>query len=458
LVQPPFHGFYDQAKIKVALPERPSLTFATLATPLVQRGHEVSILDLNQESQPRKALEASLQDFRPDFVGITCSTPLYFEAKDIAAIVKDHSRDTGVIFGGVHPSSFPQETLADTRADFVCVGEGDYTLLDIVEGKAPEAIPNLLYRLDGRTVSVPTKQFIKDMDALPYPSWHLFDLKRYHTPRLTARKNPVGPMETSRGCVFGCIYCNKNIFGRTFRAKSPQRVVGEMEHMLAVGFQEIVILDDGFTTNLKRAKEICRLIVEKGLKFPWNLQNGIRVDTVDQEFMELAREAGCYSITFGVESGDQAILDNVGKGIKLDEVRQAFRWAREAGLETLAYFMIGLPGETEESMRRTIDFCRELEPTYAKVGILVPLPGTPLFSSFDKLGHIKSKDWALYNQHNPEGVYDHPNLSWEALHRHYDLFYRRFYLRPGYIWKVLKRDMFSANVFYDAIYFLRTRW
>ncbi|MEK7281805.1 MAG: radical SAM protein, partial [Chloroflexota bacterium] len=183
-----------------------------------------------------------------------------------------------------------------------------------------------------------------------------------------------------------------------------------------------------------------------------------RVDTVDQEFMELAREAGCYSITFGVESGDQAILDNVGKGIKLDEVRRAFRWAREAGMETLAYFMIGLPGETEESMGRTIDFARELEPTYAKVGILLPLPGTPLFSSFDESGYIKSKDWARYNQHNPEGVYDHPDLRWETLHRYYDLFYRRFYLRPGYIWDKLKRDMFSPNLFYDAMYFLRTRW
>ncbi|MEK7281419.1 MAG: radical SAM protein, partial [Chloroflexota bacterium] len=275
LVQPPFHGFYDQAKVKVALPERHSLTFATLAAPLLLHGHEVSILDLNQENQPKKALEASLQDFKPDLVGITCTTPLYFEAKDIAATVKEYNRETKVVVGGVHPSSFPQETLADTQADFGCVGEGDYVLLDIVEGQAPEAISSLWYRQDGHMASGPAKQFIKDMDALPYPAWHLLDLKKYHTPRLTARKNPVGPMETSRGCVFGCTYCNKNIFGRTFRAKSPQRVVAEMEHMLEIGFKEIVVMDDGFTTNMARAKEICRLIVEKGLKFPWNLQNGI---------------------------------------------------------------------------------------------------------------------------------------------------------------------------------------
>lgn len=170
LIQPPFQDFYDQAKVKVAVPERPSLTFATLAAPLVQRGHLVSILDMNQAPQPGKALEARLQDFRPDLVGITCTTPLYFEAKDIAAAVREYNRDIRVIVGGVHPSSYPQETLADMPVDFACLGEGDYTLLRIAEGQPPEAIPGLWSRRDGQVVAGSGRQFIEDLDALPYPA------------------------------------------------------------------------------------------------------------------------------------------------------------------------------------------------------------------------------------------------------------------------------------------------
>jgi len=265
-------------------------------------------------------------------------------------------------------------------------------------------------------------------------------------------------METSRGCVFGCTYCNKTVFGRTFRAKSAPRVLDEMEYMLEQGFAEIHIMDDGFTTDLKRAKAICDLIVERGLQFPWALHNGIRVDRVDQEFLEKARKAGCYVVTFGIETGDPEILKRIQKGTTLDQARQAIQWAKEAGLETLTYFMIGLPGETEESMKRTIDFALELDATYSKVSILLPLPGTPLFQEFQEKGYLKSKEWAFYNQHDPSQVYEHPNLSWDKILHYYNLFYRRYYLRPSFICRRLKKNAFSLDLFYDAIDFLRTRW
>jgi radical SAM superfamily enzyme YgiQ (UPF0313 family) len=451
-------GIYSKAKVNVAVPERPSLTFATLAAPLLQKGHPVEVLDLNQVQDPQRALEKKLEDLEPDVVGITCTTPLVPEAREITVLVKGYNPSTLVVVGGPHPSAFPRETLIECGVDVVCQGEGDYAMPALVEGAPWASIPGITYRQDGHVVGNPQGKFIENLDALPLPAWKLFDLTKYHTPRLSCRQNPVGTMETSRGCVFGCTYCNKTVFGRTFRAKSVQRVVREMKYMLDQGFAEIHIMDDGFTTDLKRAKEICDLIVERGLQFPWALHNGIRVDRVDREFLDKARAAGCYEVTLGIETGDPEVLKRIEKGTTLDQARQAVRWAKEAGLETLTYFMIGLPGETEESMKRTIDFALELDATYSKVSIFLPLPGTPLFQEFEEGGYLRSKEWAFYNQHDPSSVYEHPNLPWDKILHYYNLFYRRYYLRPSFIWRRLKQNAFSLNLFYDAIDFLRTRW
>ena len=457
-VMPSSQEMYSKTKVKVGVPERPSLTFATLAAPLIKDGHCVEILDLDTASDPSYELHRTMDNFAPDYVGINCSSPLYYKMKDIATSVKQHNPNTIVVSGGPHPSSFPEATLADSELDIVCVGEGDFTMREIVAGTDWNSIQGIWHKNNGTITVNPKREYISDLDQLPYPAWSLFDLKKYKTPHLSCRKNPVGTMETSRGCVFGCTYCNKNIFGRTFRVKSPQRIVDEMEYMLETGFKEIHITDDGFTTNLDRAKKVCDLISERGLKFPWNLYNGVRVDRVDRDFLDRARSSGCYAMTFGVETGDPAILANINKGTTLDKSRQTFAWAKETGIQTLAFFMIGLPGETEESINRTIEFAKELDADYAKASILLPLPGTPLYDTFDKEGYIKSKDWSLYNQHDPSEVYDHPNLDWETINHYYNLFYREYYIRPKFVWRQLKKDIFSRNIFYDVRDFLKTRW
>lgn len=457
-ILPSSRKHYAKAKVKVGIPERPSLTFATLAAPLLQAGHEVEVLDLNIAARPDAELAKKLDEFSPDYVGITCTTPLVQNVRNMASVAKQHNADTVVVVGGAHPSSLPESTMAGSDIDIVCVGEGDFTITEIVGGADLSSIRGIHYMKDGVPVANPSRELIADLDRLPMPVWSLFDLSRYRTPRLTCRANPVGTLETSRGCVYGCTYCNKNVFGRTCRMKSPQRVVDEIEYMIEAGFRDIHIMDDGFTTDLKRAKQICDLIVERGLKVPWNLHNGIRVNRVDKEFLEKARDAGCYSVTFGIESGDQTILDNIHKGTTLEQARQAFAWTKEVGIETLAFFMLGLPGETEVTLQKTIDFAKELDPDYTKASILLPLPGTPLYGQFEQEGRIRSKDWSLYNQDDPSGVYDHDNLSWETINHYYRRFYRQFYLRPHAVWKQLKKNAFSTNLFYDLTYALKTRW
>lgn len=446
---------YSKSKVGIAVPQTPNLSLAMIASPLLNVGHDVRILDLSMSTKPRKDLIRELETFSPHYVGVTFTTPLFYQMVEISRIVKNYDKNIIVVGGGPHASVLPTQTIKDSKLDIAVIGEGEYTFLDIVSGKPLKSINGICFRRK-EIVLNPRKDLIKNLDSLPFPAWHLYEIKKYKFPRLTCKRNPVGQIETSRGCPFGCTYCSKSVFGRTFRAKSAERVVDEIECMLNMGFREIHIVDDVFSTDMKRAKAICDGIKRKGLEFPWNLRVGIRVDRVDTELFVKMREAGCYRASFGVESGDQNILNKINKGITLDQVRLAFRLAREVGIETLAFFMIGLPCDTEETIRKTIDFAKELEPDIVKVSITIPFPGTSLFYELEKNGFIKTKDWSKYYFHSPDGVYDHPNLSWETIYRYYKLFYRELYLNPKFILRKIAKDLRNRELLYDIHYFLKT--
>lgn len=461
LVIPPSSlSLYSQSKIKAAISEIPYISQAALAATLLQDNNQVRILDLSVcQENPLDELKKTLIDFLPGFVGVTFTTPLYKEALAIAEETKKFDPAIIVIGGGVHPSALSEETLQESKFDVLVIGEGDRTIVEMVTKNAEDwpSVDGICYRnQDSSLVRTKARELVKDLDQLPYPAWHLYDLKKYRASQLTSRKNPVGAIETSRGCVFGCTYCNKDVFGRKFRMKSPERVVDEIEYMLRLGFREIHIWDDNFVTNIQRAKEICNLIIKRGLKFPWCLACGIRVDCVDEEFLFLAKKAGCYSVYFGVESGDDEILKKINKGIKTEQVRKAFQMAKKAGLETLGFFMFGLPGETEKTMEKTINFAKELDPDYAKVTILVPFPSTPIYAELEKAGRIKTKDWSRYNFHTASRVYEHENLDWPTLEKYYSRFYRQFYFRPGYLAKRLAKGLMTGRIFLDGYYFIKT--
>ncbi len=457
LINPPSSlRAYSKSKIKAAIPQIPILNLATLAASLLKAGHEVRILDLAISYTPLKDLVRKVKSFQPDFAGVTCTTPLFHEAAKVSRVIKKINPNIVVLGGGSHPTALPEETINNSKMDIVIVGEGDYTIVDVVSGKKWEEIKGVCFEHNGKIVQTECRTPIENLDELPFPAWHLFNLKKYKTPRLTSKKNPVGGIETSRGCLYNCTYCNKKIHGKTFRFKSAERVVDEMEYMLKCGFREIHIWEDQFSTDLDRAKKICDLIVQRGLKFPWNIFTGIRVNCVDEEFLRKAKKAGCYSVSFGPESGNQELLNNIKKGITLDQCRKAFKLAKRVGLETVGFFMFALPGETEETMKKTLKFAIELDPDYAKVTMTLPFPTTPLFDDLEKQGLIKTKDWSMYNFHNTTEVYNHPNLSWSTIQRYYDLFYRKFYFRPKYIVRRIAKGLMNGNIFYDAFYFIKT--
>lgn len=433
----------------------PPLNVAVLAGSLRSAGHEVRALDLQVEGDLEIAIRQGVSSWQPDLVGISFKTPLYNQARQIAALVRRLAPEALVVGGGVHASNYPRECLAETEMDVVAIGEGDYTIVRLADAVPPadgDAVPlsqieGIAYKQDGRIVvnhnaddtadSGPRqpgpRETSRELDHLAYPDWEVFDLRKYTgISRLFYDATPVGFIETSRGCPARCVFCSKGVYNSPWRRKSPERVVDEIQRMLDFGFREIEIVDDAFTTDLDRAVAICEEILRRKLEFPWCCRNGLRVRDVSPEFFHIARKAGLHLVAFGFETGNQELLKDMRKGATLQRGRQAARWASQAGITVMGYFLMGLPGETEQTLRETIDYACSLEIDLVKYNIAIPLPGTRLHEMWKD--RIKLAHWDQYNFHrSARELYEHPNLDWDTLEANLRAGYRRFYLRPGYL-------------------------
>ncbi|MDD5097239.1 MAG: radical SAM protein [Candidatus Omnitrophica bacterium] len=449
---------YINTNVKVGAPHYPSLTLATLAGNLVQE-NDVKIIDLDLAPYTYKDLLSLIKTFKPDVVATTAVTASYNEAKKIMGIVKQEYPDVKTIIGGIHASVLPVEVGLQDHFDITVIGEGDNTIGEILSSFSLKEVKGIAYKDNNSKDIVFTgqRQLIQDMDRLPFPAWDLFEINKYKNSRLSSRKNPVGHIETSRGCAFECNFCCKKIFGTQYRAKSPRRVADELEYMLKCGFKEVHISDDSFTQNIQRAKDICLEIIKRKLKFPWSLINGVRVNLVDKEFLTLAKKAGCWQMGFGIETGDQGVLDKINKKTTVLQVEKAVKLAHRAGLDTFGFFIFGLSGETEESMKKTVKFAKRLPLDTAKFDICIPYPGTSYFEELESSGRILSKDWSKYVCHQiDQPLFKHPNLGWEMIGKYYKRAFREFYLRPGYIFRRFFRDILKGDLIYDIRYLIQS--
>ncbi|MFA5029353.1 MAG: radical SAM protein [Patescibacteria group bacterium] len=447
---------FKESKISIVIPHIPYVSLASLAGALLAGGHGVHILDLSISKNPLVDLEQKLKVYQPDFVGVTFTTGLCSEAAAIAKKVRELCGLAKLIAGGAHPSVFPAEPIEKYGFDFSVFGEGELTLSELVSGRDVSAIDGLAYRgADGQVVINSPRALIGDLDDLPPPAYQLYNAKNYHSPKVASRRSPVAAIETSRGCPYSCIYCNKHIFQTKFRAKSPRRVVDEMEILLNLGYKEIHVWDDCFSADLNHAKGVCDEIVRRGVKVNWNVYNGIRVDRVDEELLCKLMAAGCYRLSFGIESGDQAVLNLSQKGITLEQIKNAVRLANQVGIETLGFFMVGLPGETKETFEKTVALAKELDLDLPKIAIATPLPGTKFFDDWREKGLIKSYNWPDYVLHTKKRVASHPNIGDEEMFKYYNLFYRQLYLRPSFIAKRFWRGLRTGEIFFDIYYFLK---
>jgi len=444
-----------KSKLPIDTRTSPPLGLGYLGAVTEQRGDQVRVYDGDVEDM---SLEAVVREFAPQVVGITANTTQITAAWRDAALFKSLT-EALVVLGGPHPTTLPEESAGKPFVDVVVRSEGEATWLELLSAfevddgerflsdSGPVAsILGLTYQNGvGEVVSTPERPPIpvEELDGMPFPAWHLFKLERYTNlqPTVDQVDGLSLPILTSRGCPYRCTYCSQ-IGPRLWRGRSVESIVAEWRWLVReLGAVEIGVLDDSFNINRQRVLDVCQRLVAEGLDHvPWIMINGIRANLADEELLGAMKRAGCMRTAFGVESGNQAILDSVvDKHLTLDQVRSAFKAARAVGLETIGFFIVGLPGETEATMDDTIRFACELDPVVANFSIATPFPGTQMYETVKAQGRLLAQTWDDFVFFEGKARFEMPGLPAELVERKWKEAYRRFYLRPKRIARTLRR-------------------
>jgi radical SAM superfamily enzyme YgiQ (UPF0313 family) len=383
------------------LEEYPRLlvTLPYLAAALRAEGHEVEILDLLLARTSPDKIERRMERLRPELVGITSVTLNHHLAEAIARVVRKCDERVPIVMGGPHVSFELEGSFQSLPPlDFIVVGEGEETVVDLaraLEGRMDlRDVRGLVLRDGAGIVRNEPRLAGEDLDKLPAPARELMPLFRY------LAFDSQASVVTSRGCPYECVFCSSPAWtGRRVRYRTPSLCVDEIQELAGLGFTEITIEDELLTLNRKHLHAVCSDLIRRNLGIRWNAFS--RVDTVTPENISLMAEAGCQTICFGVESGNQEMLDRIKKKSNLAKVREAMRITGEAGIAALASFIIGLPGETEETLRDTAELGKQLHDEFGSLygfHILSPFPGTELRDRAAEYGlEILTNDWRLYD-------------------------------------------------------------
>ncbi len=431
----------NRGNINTRLPESlnrrqgvlPPLGIAYIAGVLEKVGHQVKILDVIASSLTADQLRREMDDFKPELAGITTITSTLFGALETAEIAKEKGVIT--VLGGPQLSAYPEETLSYPFVDYGINGEGEFVMPELIaalqKNTSLDKIAGLVYKKDGQ-VYVNSAAIVTDIDSLPLPAYHLLPMAKYDS---IIGAYPVSTMISSRGCPYACHFCFKQPADLQCRFRSPKHIVDEMQY-LAGKYQvkEIMFYDDVITFRRAHITGICEEILSRGLKVNWEAPS--RVDNVDGPLLKLMHKAGCVRLRYGVESADQATLELMNKRINLAQAKEVFSWTKKSGIETFAYFMLGYIHETPKTIEKTIAFALELNPDWVMFTMVIPYPGTPLYTLALKEGLLKNDYWRDFTLGKKTGriPYFIPDVAaWTKKA------YRRFYFRPGFIIKQLSR-------------------
>lgn len=436
-VSPNFHGRVRRvAQTSVG----PPLGLAYLASAVRAAGHSPRIVDANALSLSVEETLAAIAETQPKVVGIAATTPTVKLAGEIAALVKDTLPDVVTIVGGPHGTALPERTLAELPGfDIVARGEAEETLpllLDRMEsgGRDATATSGFAFR-DGQggVIDNGIATPIAHLDSLLPPARDLLPMDRYRCPD----SDSFTTLLAMRGCPAACIYCAvPEMFGRRMRYRDPDAVVDEMQSVHDEwGTTFFSFLDDTFTTKRSWVLAFCDALEDRGLhrKLRWICLT--RADMVDRELLERMRRAGCVRVEMGIESGSETSRKYLRKRISEEAILQGFRDARAAGLSTMGFVMLNIPGETMEDLEKSIALAMKADPDFLQMSFLTPYPGTQLRDEAERKGWVATDDWARYSFLN-NVVLRHGDLTSDELQRTYKRFLRRFYLRPRTAWKL----------------------
>ncbi len=408
LINPP-NTYHHGDDFAVTFP----LGLAYLASVLERNGHEPLVIDSLAGFDPptemtdgfyrcgmtEAELVAETQRLEPDLVGLTCAyTVQYPTTRSLAQAIK-RATNVPIVIGGAHCSALPSETLAEGCFDYVVIGEGELPLLALCDhlerGSSLAGVHGIAYRDSSGNSHENDKEPMKEVNAVPVPARHLFDMNQYinspYSHNGSTFRMPYATMITSRGCPLKCTFCSVHtIWGRNNRTRDAQQVVDEIEELYReYDVREIHFEDDMLTLDRQRMIDICREIVSRKLDITWTTPNGVYVNTLNEDLLTAMKESGCYQLALAIESGSQSVLRTImKKNISLQYAREVVKMMRRLKMGVYFFLIIGMPGETEADIVKTVEYAKELMPDEAYFSIATPYPGTPLYDQCRTHGYI----------------------------------------------------------------------
>lgn len=418
----------------------PPLGILYVAAAIQKEGrHEVEVIDLNLGELTLDGFAAHVRKNGCDVLGVTITTFTVLDALAVVRAFKEANPTGKMIAGGPHVAIYPKETV-DLGIDVAVKREGEPVINQILDGIAEprtlREVRGICFRLDGEVVDTGDAPFIEDLDSLSFPARTLLPYHKYYS--LLGKESYSTTIITSRGCPFRCAFCDRPALGKKFRCHSSDYIAREISHCADLGILEFLFYDDTFTVNRRRVMEVCDKIVQRDLRIRWDIRT--RVDSVDEGMLHALKRAGCCAVHYGVESGSPRIIERLNKGITVDQVKEVFRMTKAIGVDTLAYFMVGNPGETDSDIQETLKLIWQLDADYLHLTIFSPFPATALYREALEKGAIKEDVYRQFAVRPTVGFVPpiwEENFTREELQRIIMRAYKGFYLRPRYVCKRL---------------------
>ncbi|MFH1053266.1 MAG: radical SAM protein [Candidatus Woesearchaeota archaeon] len=444
-------------RVKSLVSQNYPLGIGYIASFLRQAGHEIIFIDPEIMDMTYDDIANKIKETRPGLVCITSMTSNLHSAVKLAQIAKENTNIITVL-GGIHASSLPYETMKQYKEfDVLVIREGELTMKELCsaveKGENFNGVKGIMFREGDKIIKTEPRPLIDDIDSLPFPARDLVDLGKYEPPEYLKINKKSATVRTSRGCPNQCTFCAAHLsMGYKFRPNSPDYVIREIRHLKEkYGVEYIIFYDDTFTINRQRVVDICNRLIDEKLNIEFFCL--ARVNTIDEDLVRLMKKAGLRAFSFGVESGNQQILNNIKKGTTLEQVRKAFKIVRKVGgIRIFSSFMMGLPGETHETIKDTINFAIDLNPDKAFFFILTPFPGSEIYNEYNgKLFNV-SGDWKDYKYVLTDGTLalDSNVFTKDELKNYLVMANKKFYTRPSYIlgqiFKIRTYDEFLAHV------------
>ena len=444
IINPPLTAKEQARDFEAAVNVLPPLGIAYIAAVLEKDKFDVTVIDSIPTKTSHSEIRSLIEKEKPEMIGIAATILQVESANLIAKNAKEVSPKSVIVIGGPHVATMPERVLKESQFyELGVTGEAEYTFREIArkirkkDFNFKEVQGCYSKGSKGKIYFGGIRPYIANLNELPFPARHLLPpLELYNPSPITYKKFPVGTMMSSRGCPAQCTFCDRSVFGNWTRQRDPINVVDEMQELVEVyGAKEIKFYDDTFTINPKRVLQICDEIKKRKLNVTWSCLT--RVSNVNKEILEAMHSSGCWHVLYGIENGNQHMLDYIKKGTNLTQIRNAVKWAKEAGLNVRGSFICGLPGETKETIENTVKFALGLGLDEANFYTLVLYPGNELYHMLKKEGKIRHENYKDYNplayDDNAVLAYVPDGMEEKELKSIIKKAHRRFYFRPAYI-------------------------